>query len=65
MAEKMRAMVFHGVGEVHLDEVPIPTAGIGEAVVKVTLTTICASDTHIAKGEWPVAAGRIKPSPIV
>jgi len=59
MADKMRAMVFHGVGEVHLEEVPIPIAGIGEAVVKVTLTTICASDTHIAKGEWPVAAGRI------
>ncbi|MDB5059120.1 MAG: Threonine dehydrogenase [Chloroflexi bacterium] len=59
MAEMMRAMVFHGVGEVCLDEVPIPTAGIGEAVVKVTLTTICGSDVHIARGEWPVATGRI------
>lgn len=52
-------MVFRGVGDVHLDEVPIPTAGPGEAVVKVTLTTICGTDVHIAKGEWPVAPGRI------
>ncbi|HVA91525.1 MAG TPA: alcohol dehydrogenase catalytic domain-containing protein [Chloroflexota bacterium] len=55
----MRAMVFHGVNDVHLTEVPVPTAGVGEAVVKVTLTTICGTDVHIAKGEWPVEPGRI------
>ena len=59
MAEMMRALVFHAKGEVRLDEVPIPTAGYGEAVIKVSLTTICGTDVHICRGEWPVASGRV------
>lgn len=59
MAARMRALVFQEKGEIRLDEVPIPTAGYGEAVIKVSLTTICGTDVHIARGEWPVAAGRV------
>lgn len=55
----MRATVFHGVNDIRLDSVPLPTAGPNEAVVRVTMTTICGTDVHIMKGEWPVAPGRV------
>jgi len=55
----MRAAVFRSVNDLRLEVVPIPTPGPGEAVVKVTMTTICGTDVHIVKGEWPVEPGRI------
>lgn len=55
----MRAAVFRKPGEIVLDEVPVPMAGPGEAVIKVTTTTICGTDVHILKGEYPVEPGRI------
>jgi threonine dehydrogenase-like Zn-dependent dehydrogenase len=55
----MRALVFHGGGQIGLDEVPLPKAGPSEAVVRVSLTTICGSDVHIMREEWPVARGRV------
>jgi threonine dehydrogenase-like Zn-dependent dehydrogenase len=59
VATKMRANVFHGVGDIRLDKVERPTAGPGEAVIRVTLTTICGTDLHIVKGEYPVKPGLI------
>ena len=53
----MNAAVFHGVGEIHLDQKPIPVARAGEAVLRVTLTTICGTDLHILRGEYPVERG--------
>jgi alcohol dehydrogenase len=53
----MRAAVFHGPGEIRVDEVPRPRPGPGEAVIRVTLTTICGTDVHILKGEYPVKPG--------
>ncbi len=58
-AATMRAAVFHGTGDIRVDEVPRPTAGPGEAVIRVTLTTICGTDVHILKGEYPVEPGTI------
>jgi alcohol dehydrogenase len=55
----MKAAVFVEPGRVVLDEKPIPTVGPGDALVKVTTTTICGTDVHILKGEYPVAPGRI------
>jgi threonine dehydrogenase-like Zn-dependent dehydrogenase len=52
--EKMRATVFHGVNDIRVEEVERPHAGVGEAVIRVTLTTICGTDLHIARGEYPV-----------
>ena len=57
--EKMKALVFHGVNEISIDEVPRPRAGAGEAVIRVTLTTICGTDLHIVRGEYPVKPGLI------
>jgi len=55
----MRANVFRGVNQFGIEEVPRPHAGPGEAVVRVTLTTICGTDLHIVRGEYPVRSGLI------
>ena len=57
--DAMQAAVFHGINDLRLESVPMPTAGPGEAIVRVTMTTICGTDVHILKGEWPVAPGRV------
>jgi alcohol dehydrogenase len=54
----MKAAVYLRPGVISLEEKPVPTAGPGCAVVKITTTTICGTDIHILKGEFPVAAGR-------
>ncbi|MBN9682687.1 MULTISPECIES: zinc-binding dehydrogenase [unclassified Corallococcus] len=53
----MKATVFRGTQQVGVEEVERPRAGVGEAVVKVTLTTICGTDVHILRGEYPVKPG--------
>ena len=55
----MRATVFRGVGDFAVEEVPRPVAGVGEAVIRVTLTTICGTDLHIVRGEYPVRPGLV------
>lgn len=55
----MRAAVFVGNGQIKLREVPRPEPGPGEALVKITLTTICGTDVHILKGEYPVKPGLV------
>lgn len=59
MTTTMRAAVFHGVNDIRVVEVPRPTAGPGEAVIRITLTTICGTDLHILRGEYPVKPGLI------
>jgi threonine dehydrogenase-like Zn-dependent dehydrogenase len=56
---KMRAAVFMSKGQIELREVERPTPGPGEALVRVTLTTICGTDVHILRGEYPVRSGLI------
>ena len=53
----MRANAFHSPGSFNLEWKPIPVAQIGEAIIKVSLTTICGTDIHIVKGEYPVRPG--------
>jgi threonine dehydrogenase-like Zn-dependent dehydrogenase len=59
MSNTMRAAVFQKKGHIGLREVPRPEPGIGDALIKVTLTTICGTDVHILKGEYPVREGLI------
>ena len=54
---KMRAAVFVSKGKIEIREVERPVPGPGEALVRVTLTTICGTDVHILKGEYPVKEG--------
>ena len=55
----MKANVFHAKNRIRVEEVEKPRAGAGEAVIRVTLTTICGTDLHIVRGEYPVAPGLI------
>ena len=54
----MKAAVYVRPGLIELADKPIPAAGQGSVVVKISTTTICGTDVHILKGEYPVAAGR-------
>ena len=45
--EPMKATVFHSANNIRVEEVPRPSAGVGEAVIRITLTTICGTDLHI------------------
>jgi alcohol dehydrogenase len=50
----MKALVYHGPGHKSLDERPKPQLiGTGDAIVRVTHTTICGTDLHILKGDVP------------
>ncbi len=55
----MRALVFHGPNQIAIEQVPVPKPGPGEAVIRVTLTTICGTDLHILKGEYSVRPGLV------
>ncbi len=57
MAMMMKAAVFVEPGRIVLDDKPIPDVGPLDALVRVTTTTICGTDIHILKGEYPVARG--------
>lgn len=59
MARSMKAAVFVKPGKIQLQEKPIPKPGPGEALIRVTMTTICGTDVHILKGEYPVRPGLI------
>jgi len=54
---KMKAAVFVEPGRIVLDEKPIPEIGPNDALMRVRTTTICGTDIHILKGEYPVARG--------
>src|SRR5713226_5188638 len=57
--EKMKANVFHGKNDIRVEEVERPRAGVDDALVRITLTTICATDLHIVRGEYTVKPGLI------
>ncbi|RXF73207.1 NAD(P)-dependent alcohol dehydrogenase [Hansschlegelia zhihuaiae] len=54
---KMKAAIFVEPGRIVLDDKPVPDVGPLDALVRVTTTTICGTDVHILKGEYPVAKG--------
>ena len=54
---RMKAAVFVEPGRIVLESKPIPEVGPLDALLRVTTTTICATDVHILRGEYPVAKG--------
>ena len=54
---RMKAAIFVEPGRIVLDEKKIPDVGPLDALLRVTTTTICGTDVHILKGEYPVAKG--------
>ena len=59
LPETMRAAVYRGRERIQLEEVPVPVCGPTDAIVNITLTTICGTDVHIWREEYPVAPGRV------
>mgnify|MGYP005809676497 FL=1 len=57
MSQMMKAAVFVAPGRIELTDKPIPAVGPNDALVRITTTTICGTDVHILKGEYPVAKG--------
>lgn len=56
MAETMMALVYHGKGDLRFEQRPAPRLQKpGDALVRVTLSSICASDLHIRNGAVPRA----------
>lgn len=53
----MKATVFVAPGRIELVDKPIPEIGPNDALIRITTTTICGTDVHILKGEYPVKAG--------
>ena len=43
---RVRVARLHGVGDIRIEEEPVPEPGPGEALVRVTAVGICGSDLH-------------------
>lgn len=57
MENHMKAAIFIEPGRIILGEKPIPDIGPLDALIRITTTTICGTDVHILKGEYPVETG--------
>jgi len=57
----MKALVYHGPGRRSWEDKPRPVVReSGDAIVRITTSTICGTDLHILKGDVPsVTDGRI------
>ncbi len=55
----MKAVVFRGPGQLAVEDRPKPAPGPGEAVVRITTTSICTTDVRIVRGEYRVPRGLV------
>jgi propanol-preferring alcohol dehydrogenase len=55
MATTMKAAMVQRFGApLTIEEVPVPSPGPGEVLVKIVATGVCHTDLHAADGDWPV-----------
>ena len=55
MPTTMKAAVVRSFGKpLVIEDVPVPTPGPGEVLVKVKACGVCHTDLHAASGDWPV-----------
>lgn len=57
MAQMMKAAVFAEPNRIVLEDKPLPEVGLLDALIRITTTTICGTDIHILRGEYPVVRG--------
>ncbi|APX92345.1 alcohol dehydrogenase [Halomonas sp. 1513] len=57
MPAMMKAAIFVEPGRIEIGDKPVPEIGPNDALMRVTTTTICGTDVHILKGEYPVERG--------
>ncbi len=53
----MKAAIFVEPGRIVVEDKPIPDVGPLDALLRITTTTICGTDVHILRGEYPVERG--------
>jgi L-iditol 2-dehydrogenase len=58
----MRAVFFHGPGDLRLEQTPVPSAGPGEVLVKIKAALTCGTDFKAYRQGHPVLLART-PSP--
>ncbi len=56
---RMKAATFVEKNRIVLEDHSVPDIGATDALIRITTTTICGTDVHILKGEYPVERGRI------
>ncbi|WP_432813319.1 alcohol dehydrogenase catalytic domain-containing protein [Pantanalinema sp. GBBB05] len=50
----MKAVVFHGIGDIRLDNMPEPKIqDPTDAIVRLTASAICGTDLHMIRGTFP------------
>src|SRR4051794_32735012 len=50
----MRAVIYNGVGDIGVEDVPEPRiAAPTDALVRITTTAICGTDLHLVRGTFP------------
>ncbi|MEW6057627.1 MAG: NAD(P)-dependent alcohol dehydrogenase [Bdellovibrionota bacterium] len=57
MDKTMKAAVFVRPGLIEIQKKTVPKVGPTDALIRITTTTICGTDVHILKGEYPVKPG--------
>lgn len=57
LPKTMKALVFLEKNKIEIVDKPVPEVGPNDALIKVSTTTICGTDIHILKGEYPVKKG--------
>ena len=60
----MKAAIFIEPGRIVLETKPIPDVGPLDALLRVTTTTICGTDVHILRGEYPLPGLTIGHEPV-
>ncbi|MFP3994727.1 NAD(P)-dependent alcohol dehydrogenase [Pseudomonas capeferrum] len=53
----MKAAIYVEKNRIVLEDKPIPEIGPLDALMRISTTTICGTDVHILRGEYPVAKG--------
>ncbi|MFX0140360.1 MAG: alcohol dehydrogenase catalytic domain-containing protein, partial [Candidatus Hodarchaeota archaeon] len=48
----MRAAIVEELGRISIKDVPKPTPGHEEVLVKISTVGVCHSDIHLSKGDW-------------
>jgi len=54
-----RAVIWRDINDVAVETRPTPEPGEKEVLVRVLVSGLCATDLHIARGEYPAAKPRV------
>lgn len=55
----MRAVVFHGPGDLRFEEIPVPEPAAGEVVLKIDAALTCGTDVKTLQRGHPVMIPRV------